>query len=78
MDVKVLDRLFTMFDKTGDDAIYYREFISGIAPLISADVKEKVNFALQVCTFFFLYFVVVKKSNQSSSIAVLQGTLSAH
>ena len=31
-----------MFDKTGDDAIYYREFIAGIAPLISADVKEKV------------------------------------
>jgi len=45
-DAEVLDRLFTMFDKTGDDAIYFREFISGIAPLISADVKEKVDFAL--------------------------------
>jgi len=37
-----------MFDKTGDDAIYYREFIAGIAPLISADVKEKVDFSLQM------------------------------
>jgi len=54
LDIKVLDRLFTMFDKTGDDAIYYREFISGIAPLISADVKEKVNFALQVFTLLVL------------------------
>lgn len=26
---QVLDRLFTMFDKTGDDAIYYREFTAG-------------------------------------------------
>lgn len=47
-DAEVLDRLFTMFDKTGDDAIYFREFIAGIAPLISADVKEKVDFALQM------------------------------
>jgi len=47
-DAEVLDRLFTMFDKTGDDAVYYREFTAGIAPLISADVKEKVDFALQM------------------------------
>ena len=45
-DAEVLDRLFTMFDKTGDDAIYFRDFISGISPLISADVKEKVNLIL--------------------------------
>ena len=34
--------------KTGDDAIYYREFSAGLSPLISADVKEKVDFAMQM------------------------------
>ena len=38
----------TLRSKTGDDAIYHREFIAGLSPLISADVKEKVDFAMQM------------------------------
>lgn len=32
-DSEILDRLFIMLDKTGDQQINFREFICGIAPL---------------------------------------------
>jgi Ca2+-binding EF-hand superfamily protein len=31
-DADILDRLFTMYDKTGDDQIVYKDFTAGIAP----------------------------------------------
>eukprot|EP01042_Synura_sphagnicola_P029570 gene29570-38133_t len=34
-DADILDRLFTMYDKSGDDQINYKDFVVGIAPLIS-------------------------------------------
>ncbi|OQR96437.1 hypothetical protein THRCLA_07281 [Thraustotheca clavata] len=33
-DRAILDRLFTMLDKTGDEVIHYQEFLVGIAPLV--------------------------------------------
>ena len=47
-DAEILDRLFTMYDKTGDDFISYREYIAGIAPLVSGTHTEKIEFALQL------------------------------
>lgn len=47
-DADILDRLFTMYDKTGDDTINYREFIVGIAPLISGTHVEKIDFAMRL------------------------------
>ena len=47
-DADILDRLFTMYDKTGDDMINYREFIVGIAPLISGTPVEKLEFACRL------------------------------
>lgn len=47
-DADILDRLFTMFDKTGDDVIAYREFIVGISPLISGTPAEKLEFAFRL------------------------------
>lgn len=47
-DSDILDRLFTMFDKTGDDVIAYREFIVGIAPLISGTPLDKLEFAFRL------------------------------
>jgi len=47
-DNEILDRLFIMLDKTGDQQINYREFLCGIAPLITGDVKEKLNFAFEL------------------------------
>jgi Ca2+-binding EF-hand superfamily protein len=47
-DSDILDRLFTMYDKTGDDQIAYRDFIVGIAPLISGTHVEKIEFAFKL------------------------------
>jgi Ca2+-binding EF-hand superfamily protein len=47
-DADILDRLFTMYDKSGDDQINYREFCVGIAPLISGSHVEKIDFAFRL------------------------------
>ena len=47
-DSDILDRLFTMYDKTGDDVILFREFLAGISPLISGSPAEKVEFAFKM------------------------------
>jgi Ca2+-binding EF-hand superfamily protein len=47
-DADILDRIFTMYDKSGDDQINYREFIVGIAPLISGSHVEKIDFAFRL------------------------------
>ena len=47
-DTDILDKLFTMFDKTGDDIINYRDFIVGIAPLISGTPHDKLDFAFRL------------------------------
>jgi Ca2+-binding EF-hand superfamily protein len=47
-DSDILDRLFTMFDKTGDDVINFREFVVGISPLISGTPFDKLDFALRL------------------------------
>ena len=47
-DSDILDRLFTMFDKTGDDVINFKEFVVGISPLISGTPFDKLDFALRL------------------------------
>jgi neuronal calcium sensor 1 len=47
-DSDILDKLFTMYDKTGDDVINYRDFIVGIAPLISGTPADKLDFAFRL------------------------------
>eukprot|EP01041_Mallomonas_annulata_P001088 gene1088-2119_t len=47
-DADILDKLFTMFDKTGDDQIEYKDFIVGIAPLISGTPADKIEFAFRL------------------------------
>jgi Ca2+-binding EF-hand superfamily protein len=47
-DADILDRLFTMYDKSGDDQINYKDFVVGIAPLISGTHVEKIDFALRL------------------------------
>ena len=41
-DTEILDRLFSMFDKTGNDQINYKEFVGGLAPLCHGSVEEKL------------------------------------
>lgn len=47
-DSDIFDRLFTMYDKTGDDVILYREFLCGVSPLISGSPAEKIEFAFKM------------------------------
>jgi len=47
-DADILDRLFTMYDKTGDDQITYKDFIVGIAPLISGTHVEKIDYSFRL------------------------------
>jgi len=45
----VLDlSLFTMVDRTGDDQIYFRDFVVGVAPLITGDLVEKLQFSFEL------------------------------
>lgn len=47
-DADILDRLFTMYDKSGDDQINYKDFIVALAPLISGTHVEKIDFAFRL------------------------------
>ncbi|KAF0685094.1 Aste57867_22968 [Aphanomyces stellatus] len=47
-DRAILDRLFTMLDKTGDDAINAREFLVGIAPLVKGNLPSKIALAFEM------------------------------
>ncbi|CAN0370124.1 unnamed protein product, partial [Discosporangium mesarthrocarpum] len=42
-DHEIIDRLFSMFDKTGNDQITWKEFIVGLAPLCHGTIKEKLH-----------------------------------
>lgn len=41
-DTEILDKLFSMFDKTGNDQINYKEFVVGLAPLCHGTVEDKL------------------------------------
>ena len=47
-DADIFDRLFTMYDITGDDQIAFREFIVGVCPLISGTPTDQITFAFQL------------------------------
>lgn len=48
-DKEVLDRLFTMFDRTGDDQVFFKDFICGVAPLVSGDVRVRRDNTTSSC-----------------------------
>ncbi|ETV96784.1 hypothetical protein H310_10088 [Aphanomyces invadans] len=47
-DRAILDRLFTMLDKTGDDVINSREFLVGVAPLVKGNLTSKLALAFEM------------------------------
>lgn len=47
-DREILDRLFTMLDKTGDNQINFKEFVVGISPLITGETNDKLSFAFEI------------------------------
>lgn len=49
-DVSIFDRIFTLLDRTGDDAIYAHEFLVGVCALLRGDLTAQ----LQGSGVFFL------------------------
>ena len=47
-DREILDKLFTLYDKTGDDVINYREFVCGISVLMRGSLGDKLEFAFHM------------------------------
>jgi len=73
-DGEILDRLFIMLDKTGDQQINYREFLCGLAPLITGDVSEKLTFAFELYDIDGLS--VVKKAEMTFILRAMNDTAS--
>jgi len=73
-DKEILERLFIMLDKTGDYTISFKEFLCGIAPLITGTVIEKITFALELYDLDgaglvkpFQFTFVLKSMNSTAS-----------
>mmetsp|Transcript_11020 Transcript_11020/g.33042 ORF Transcript_11020/g.33042 Transcript_11020/m.33042 type:complete len:199 (-) Transcript_11020:157-753(-) len=47
-DRQILDRLFIMLDRTGEERVNLLEFAVGIVPLITASTADKLEFALEL------------------------------
>ncbi|KAJ1452105.1 hypothetical protein M885DRAFT_445542 [Pelagophyceae sp. CCMP2097] len=47
-DREILERLFVMLDKTGEDRINHKELVVGITPFISASTAVKLEFAFEM------------------------------
>ncbi|CAM9415711.1 unnamed protein product [Phaeothamnion confervicola] len=47
-DVQIFDKLFTMYDKTGNDRIFYWQILVGLAPLCHGSVEEKLALAFKL------------------------------
>jgi Ca2+-binding EF-hand superfamily protein len=47
-DADILDKLFTMFDKVGNDQVNWKDYLVGVSPLITGDFQEKISVALSL------------------------------
>ncbi len=48
VDVALLDKLFTMFDVTGDGNVNYKDYLAGLTPLSTGSAKEKLHLAMKL------------------------------
>jgi Ca2+-binding EF-hand superfamily protein len=48
-DLELLDRLFILFDESGECKIDYKDFLIGLSILISGTAAEKLLFAFTIC-----------------------------
>ena len=47
-DTEILDRLFTLFDSTGDDLINFRDFVVGCSLIARGDLQNKLEFSFRL------------------------------
>ena len=69
-DTEILDKLFTLFDATGEDLVAYQTLVAAFAMVIRGNMAEKVHFAIQ------LYDVDVTNKITSQDLLALLTALS--
>jgi Ca2+-binding EF-hand superfamily protein len=47
-DQEILDKMFTLYDETGDEIVPYKEFVCGASILSRGNLSDKLLFAFQV------------------------------
>ena len=68
-DSEILDKLFTLFDATGEDLVPFKTLVSSFAMVLRGTMAEKVQFAMQ------LYDVDMKKRMSSPDMITLLSAL---
>jgi Kv channel-interacting protein len=69
-DVEIVDKIFTLFDATGNDLVGYRKFVASFAMLIRGTMADKLQFAFQ------LYDIDMKRTINEQHMNVLLGAVS--
>ena len=47
-DRDIHERLFTLYDKRGNDEVRARDFLSGLATIVNATLEERLHIALEI------------------------------
>ena len=47
-DQEILDKMFTLYDETGDEIVPYKEFCCGASILTRGNLNDKISFAFQL------------------------------
>ena len=47
-DREIYERLFTLYDKRGNNEVHVREFLSGLATIVNATLEERLHVAMEM------------------------------
>jgi len=47
-DCDILNRLFILFDHTGDGQLNYKEFICGVSTILRGEISDRLNFSFKL------------------------------
>ena len=70
-DAEIADKLFTLFDATGEDMVSYRKFVASFAMLVRGTMADKLTFALQ------LYDLDLKRTISQEDMVLLLGAVAS-
>ena len=70
-DVEIADKLFTLFDVTGEDMVSYQTFVASFAMLVRGTMADKLSFALQ------LYDQDLRRTMSQEDMVLLLGALAS-
>ena len=47
-DMEIYERLFTLYDKRGNNEVHVKEFLSGLATIVNATLEERLHIAMEM------------------------------